>query len=474
MEKLLKKKPIVSLIDYVLVSLISIALTGCINIPNLDNVNVVQIPQTNMIQTQKVISDQWWKKFNDEQFNNLMNIIFDNNKDIKIAQLNIEKIIKSSEIINADSMPQVNLSSNFQKERLSANGFYPAPLGGSNINFSQIGLHGTYNPDLFGKISSLVNEKNLQVLGEKEKKSYTEFSLSVQTFKLYAYYQYLLELEDILNDQQSLAEQLNNLSKKKILIGIGSEKEELVSDNSLKDIFVLKKQLESNKNNTLASLAQLTGNIKENNALLNFKKTDLLHKMITPENEINSEAIINKHDIQYYLLNIQAQKENLNSLKSDFYPSISITGDIGLQKIGFNQLFKSGNIFGNIGPTINLPIFDAGRIKNNYKIGGLDLNTFIEQYNKSVINAYYDVNDKLYNVKINYEILNLQNSYFENEKKKLKLSEQKYQLGKSSSYDLKQEKMNYLVQKNNYLKSQLTYFNTQIELINSLGGIINK
>src|SRR6185312_17001074 len=69
-------------------------------------------------------------------------------------------------------------------------------------------------------------------------------------------------------------------------------------------------------------------------------------------------------------LRIEAQSENIKYTRADFYPNISLSAYIGqqaLSKGGFNELFASGSGIGSIGPAVNLPLFNGGRLKAAYR-----------------------------------------------------------------------------------------------------------
>jgi NodT family efflux transporter outer membrane factor (OMF) lipoprotein len=406
-----------------------LTLAGCVSVPNIlenkvTSVNEIKIGNNEFSLSHllaRVEREQWWKSFNDEQLNNLMDKVLSTNIDSKIAQLNIDKVEQLVKLTNSANYPQVNLDATIQKQKLSSQGFSPPPIGGTTINFAQIGLSGSYNLDLFNKINNEVASQELKKQSLILQKQALELALSVQTFKLYGYWQYLNSQKTLYLEQRKVSEELLVSTEKKVKLGLGTIDEVLQIQNIQKNIDIAISQINVNQDTTISALLQLTGVIDRN--LIVLKSSKIISNLPSPINAVNSAVIMSRPDIQSYMVNIESQRKHLSSLKADFYPSVSLNGEVGLQKIGLSNLVRSGNVFATIMPTISLPIFDAGRIQTNYKIAGVDLNIFIEQYNNTVVKSYYDINDSISKVKKTFEIYNIQNSALDNESQKLNLEQ---------------------------------------------------
>ena len=117
-----------------------------------------------------------------------------------------------------------------------------------------------------------------------------------------------------------------------------------------------------------------------------------------------------------------------------------------------------------------LPIFDSGRIKSNYKIAGVDLNIFIEQYNKTVLGAYEDVNNQLLRVKTNWETIKLDDANLMSQTELLTRNGQRLNLGTISKYDYTKAKYSWLTQSLYNSQQHYNLYSQQLDLINSLGG----
>ena len=463
--------------------LLSLVLTGCVEVPKIsrngiDNIPSISFPKDNSKNddmTLKFSSDNWWKMYNDPVLNELIQVSLESNKDLKIAKLNIQKAAENIYLAKSQNAPYVDLNSDFQRERTSENGLTPPPYGGSIFNFGNIMLQSSYTIDVFNKFASLTKEAQYVAIAETLNSKWVELNVSNQAAKLYGYYIYLTEEEKNLAQRESTLKDLESLKKDRISIGKGVKEslieiqQELRTTQSLIKINSLNQQLTENNLNLLTGLSA-PDKIKSLLAQVKNKPNlSIFNNLKIPET-VSSDIIRNRPDVEYYLMIINSQEAKLNALKSDFYPQFSITGQAGLQSIGFNNLLKSGSFLGVIGASIYLPILDSGRIKSNYKIAGTDLNIFIEQYNKSVLNAYEDVNNNLLKVKTSWNTIKYEDANLNSQRELLDRDSQRLKLGKIARYDYIVSKYNWQISVLDNKQKHYSLYSQQIDLINSLGG----
>lgn len=452
---------------------IIIGLSGCAMIPDLKESRQAPIKNNNesnnfwVLQKTTVNTDKWWNDFNDSQLNELVDLIREKNVDLKVAKLNLEKSQDYYQIVNSNKYPTLNLGSSFKREKLSGTGMTPPPYAGEIIEMGQVGLNAKYTLDYMNKNGLLSQEQKIKNEGYKHQLENVELAITIQSIKSYIYYQYLLEEEDLLNEKINLHNNVIKSYEEGFQLG-------KITENDVNDIksqgIVLESnlnQIKQNKEITKNILIQLAGN-----SVINLNKSENVwnYKNELPTGKVDIGLIHNRPEIKYYLSNIDAQKVHLEALKADFYPSISLTGDLGFQKVGFSDLLNKNSLFWSVGPEINLPIFDAGRIKTNYKIAGVDLNIFIENYNNSVFSAIQEVNNSLIKEKFAFNNLENEQKIFKNNEKNYMNNNELYKSGKISKIKNMQSSMQLIGSKENKLNAEFNYINSKLDLIQSLGG----
>lgn len=461
------------MIKKVLPVIISIIITGCVSVPELTN-PMIEKPLSSTSKTVSsytLKSEQWWTELNDNNLNQLMVLILEKNKDLKLSNISILKLKEQQKLNNADKLPDVGLDASAKKQRLSGNSFNPPEYSNRIIDMDSLSLNTSYDLDFFDKIGHLNNQYLLQQKAEDLNKQWLILNISNQVVKLYAEYTYLKEDTLLLNNQKALYDNLLKLEKYKLSIGKSINENVLNLENEIKDINNSISNNETNIQLTMNSILILGNNDPVIEKLVTNKKQILYKENISMPRTYNSEIISERPDVKYYLYNIEAQKEKLKALKSDFYPSFSISGNLGFETITPSLLFSKSSLFATLAPSMKLPIFDSGRIKSSYKIAGYDLDTFIENYNSTLSKAVKDINDNLY--ELNQKEVELTNSSekYMNEKLVFKNMENRYTFGKISNYDLIIEKNRIIGNERSNNQVILSRFNQKIDLINSLGGI---
>ncbi len=263
--------------------------------------------------------------------------------------------------------------------------------------------------------------------------------------------------------------------RSRVELGGGAEEDLLIIQNK---ILTLKRYINLNEfqrqwtAETIYSLSSYKNKDQVEKILKDAADSHLMEQKFIIPDKISSDVIINRPDVQYYLMMIESQKAKLKSLKSDFYPQVSIGGDLGYRGVGIDNSFKDfSSLMWSFGPRVYLPIFNLSGIKANYKIADIRVNVFIANYNKTINNSIQDINTKLSSAKpskINY--INL-DRIEQNEKIIYKNSNLKFKIGAISEYQNLKDQYIYL--NSSLHKTQQAYklYSDQIDLINSLGGV---
>jgi len=90
---------------------------------------------------------------------------------------------------------------------------------------------------------------------------------------------------------------------------------------------------------------------------------------------------------------VEEASRGVAAAEAAFYPNVNLNAFIGFQALGLVNLFKAGSDAGSVGPAISLPIFDAGRIRADYKGARADADAAVASYNQMLVQALKAVAD---------------------------------------------------------------------------------
>src|SRR3546814_10422481 len=81
--------------------------------------------------------------------------------------------------------------------------------------------------------------------------------------------------------------------------------------------------------------------------------------------------------------------------KADFYPRIGLKGRVGVEAFEFNDLDSWDSRFFSVGPTVYLPIFQGGRLKQRLALNEARQRTAAIAYRQTVLQAWHEVDNAL-------------------------------------------------------------------------------
>lgn len=106
-----------------------------------------------------------------------------------------------------------------------------------------------------------------------------------------------------------------------------------------------------------------------------------------------AELVGRRPDIIAARLRAEAAMSRIKGARAAFYPNVSLTGLVGLQALGLDDVFTSGSEFGSVGPAVSLPLFDGGRLKAQYRASEATYAAAVAQYDGALVQALREVAD---------------------------------------------------------------------------------
>src|SRR5438067_11138571 len=101
-------------------------------------------------------AEQWWQVYNDPQLNGLIARALAENPSLAVAQARFGSAQAALASTRADEGARVDLASGANRQRYSANGFFPPPLGGEYFNDFSVAARASYDFDWWGKHRSTI------------------------------------------------------------------------------------------------------------------------------------------------------------------------------------------------------------------------------------------------------------------------------------------------------------------------------
>lgn len=333
-----------------------------------------------------VAADLPWKSyFADTRLQQLIQIALNNNRDLRVALLNVEQARTQVDASNANRWPTVNAGLSLSRGTATDGSVGSTYSAGLTIT--------SYEVDLFSRLRSQSDAAFAQYLATTEAGKAARMSLIGSVATTF----YTLQADTALLDlaQQTAKTREDSLGLIKLRFDKGASSQlDLSSAQSL---------LEAAR----VSLAQST-----RQRMLDVNALNLLLGQTAPAELIAaggpapadladlpagvpSEVLLRRPDVVQAEQLLLAANANIGAARAAFFPKILLTASAGSVSSQLENLFKDGTFAWTLAPQLLLPIFDAGRNRANLESAKAAREIAVAQYEKAIQSAFREVADAL-------------------------------------------------------------------------------
>ena len=334
----------------------------------------------------------WRDFFLDEQLRKVIELSLQNNRDLRIATLNIEKARAFYKIQRADLLPFVAASGAETRQRL--------PSDSSGSGYATIYTQYTtgigfsaYEIDFFGRIRSLTEAALQQYFATEQARRSAQISLVAEVANAYLAYAADCERLKLTRDTLESQESTYNLIRHRFTVGASSELDlrqaQTRVDAARVDMALFTAQVAEDEN----ALAVLVGVRLPPELLRRELGNGTMFKDIT--SGVSSEVLLRRPDILQAEHQLKAANANIGAARAAFFPTILLTTNVGTMSTHMHGLFAAGSSAWTYAPQISLPIFDAGARLANLQGTTADRDIFVAQYEKAIQVAFREVANAL-------------------------------------------------------------------------------
>ena len=329
---------------------------------------------------------EWQRFFADERLKRLIGLALANNRDLRVAVLNIEQTRALYDVRRADQLPSIGVGGTVARQVNGQGG-----LG----NVYAIGLAVTgYELDLFGRVHALSEAALDQYLATAETRKAVQISLvaSVAT----SYLALLADDELLAVTRQTLAtrEDSTRLTKLRFDNGASSELDYRQSESLLEGARVALAQSLRQRALDENALQLLVGQPLPADLPAALPLDDRQLTTDLPAG-LPSELLARRPDIRAAEQQLLAANANIGAARAALFPRISLTGSFGTASAELSGLFKSGSFALTGAGQLLQPLFDAGRNRANLEVAKFNRDIAVAQYEKAIQTAFREVADAL-------------------------------------------------------------------------------
>lgn len=406
----------------------------------------------------------WQDFFSDAKLKRLIELSLANNRDLRVAVLNIEQARAQYRIKRADQLPTVNAT--FTGSR--------APNSDGDMSgLYNVGLAVTaYELDFFGRVSSLKEAALSQYLATEEGRKSAQISLIGAVANTYLSILADEELLEITRQTLATREESVKLSKLRFDNGVTSELDYRQAQSLLAAARVAHAQQQRQRALDENALTLLVGQPLAGELPTAASSVPLVDARLMADVPagLPSDLLTNRPDIRQAEQLLLASNANIGAARAAFFPRIALTVGAGSASGHLSGLLKSGSWGWTLAPQLLLPIFDAGRNSAGLDSAKAGRDIAVAQYEKAIQTGFREVADALATRATLADQLNSQQAQANAEGVRFKLSDLRYQNGVASYLDLLDAQRSLFSAQQAVVQTRLAQLQSQVTLYKTLGG----
>lgn len=444
-------------------------LTGCLSPPNYDYCVPTNADWRSPADTSELADIDWYTWSNDEALQFLIERALEENQDLHIALARVQQFYDQYVIVRSQLFPEVNAATApFKYENsLATIPAYPTTLPRIIDDFP-LNLNVFYEMDLFGKVSNRTKAALNQWIAEDY--AFRDIQLAIVANVSTNYVtlrQYDAQLEISKRTAISREEYLK-IAEIRFQEGFTSELPVIQARTEWESAEIAVKRLDK-----LIALEENLISLLIGSPPSDIPRGTPLDKLGFPTEipvGLPSDLLYRRPDILAAERRLSAAGYSVASARADFFPKITLTGFFGYESAHLRNLLTHQAETWQIAADVFQPIYNSGRISAQVDQKEAELYATYSFYVQTTLNAFREVDDALATLRINQELLKLQNKQVVEFNEYLRLATLQYDNGESDYLNVLDAQRKLFEAELEQQLTQAEVYNSMIDLYRALGG----
>jgi multidrug efflux system outer membrane protein len=409
---------------------------------------------------------KWQGFFSETALQKIIQQALDNNRDLRLAALNVERAQGIYGIQRGDLYPSFAADGGKVRQRQSGDLTEPGRSRESTRYSADLGF-AAWELDFFGRIRSLSEQALEEYLATDEGRRGAQVALISQVAR--TYFLLAADRENLALSRSTLESQQAGyaLIKKRFDVGSVSEldlKRAHIPVDTARAELARYTQLAAQDVNALVLLAGAA--IPEEWLPTGLDAGGMLKDVAAG---VSSEVLLLRPDVMVAEHRLKGAYASIGAARAALFPRITLTGSLGTASAELSRLFSSGTGTWLFAPQFSLPIFDT-RLWAALSVSKTDREIALTQYEKTVQAAFREVADALAVRGTIDELLAAQESLTATVADTYRLAEKRYDSGIDSFLSVLDAQRTHFAAQQSLVTLRFSKLAAQIQLYAALGG----
>jgi NodT family efflux transporter outer membrane factor (OMF) lipoprotein len=357
----------------------------------------------------------WWAAFRDPILTDLERRVAAENLDVQTATIRLAESRFQRNVAAAAEFPSVNGDAQYQRELYSINGPFLSPNGpfgpqGSAVNrllqasgspplprvpipFNEyyIGFDASWELDLWGRVRRQVEAADAQVDQAAEQRRDALVSSLAELARDYIQLRGVQMQIRIADENLKVAQDVLTRAQERAVNGVGAGVDVANAAAQVKSIRAQIPTLEQQETQYINAVSLLL-NLPPGTLRVELGRPKLV-PLAPPRVPVGipSELARRRPDIRAAEAQLHAATADIGVAVGSFYPTVQLNGTVGLDSVDIRQLWQLNSLQYMAGPSVKVPIFAGGRLKNTLELRKSQQQEAAVQYQKTVMRAWHEV-----------------------------------------------------------------------------------
>lgn len=326
--------------------------------------------------------DPWWQSFGDVQLNRLVEQVLQQNNDLALATLTLQKARLQAGLSEQDLYPKLASSLSTSRSRPMA--------GGDTSQSYSASLSISYEVDLWGRLAASADAAQWRALASAEDRESTAQALVATTASLYWQLGYLQQRLIMADENLDSVHRTLQLTRSQFENGAVSRLNVLEAERSLasqkSSRIELDRQL-SEARNALAILLNQPPGQPQPAGRLPEEAVPVL-SVAAP-----ADLLARRPDVRAAFHTLRAALDDKDATLADYLPALTLTGQLGDSSSALRELLRDP--VGTLGAGLVLPFLQWNTMQLNRQVADMDYESAVVAYRDTLYRAFAEVDNAL-------------------------------------------------------------------------------
>jgi NodT family efflux transporter outer membrane factor (OMF) lipoprotein len=337
-------------------------------------------------------ADAWWHSFGDAQLDRLIQQALSDNPGLAEAGARLREAQAQAALAHAGQLPAAKLSGGETRLKIPS-GFPPALDAGHTVWAGDLGASLAWDIDLWGKhrdafaqASALSRAAGLDIANARLLLTGSVVQAYIDLYRAHA-------RAEIAERSQAQRANILDITRQRVAAGLDTRVELREAEGQLLQARVARTQAQSAQALAVHELVALSGRGASEYPNILRPTLDLNAGLPLPSS-LPINLLARRPDIIAARERIEAADAQKRAAKAAFYPDVSLSAFAGFASFSLQDLIGAASFGYGVGPSVSLPLFDAGRLRAEYRGSEAQLDVAVANYDDTVLRAVRQAADQ--------------------------------------------------------------------------------